>query len=95
MITPTLLFVLLTGVIHAFQVFDLAFVLSAGGQGGVGESLTFYLIYLWNAAFEQGRYGYASALAWDMVVAAAVVILLIFRTSGRWVYYEYDPERER
>jgi hypothetical protein len=30
-----------------------------------------------------------------MVVAAAAIILVIFRTSGRWVYYEYDPDRER
>ena len=36
-----------------------------------------------------------SALAWVLVLAAAAVILVIFRTSGRWVYYEYDPERER
>lgn len=95
MITPTLLFVLLTGLIDAFQVFDIAYVLSRGGQGGVGESLQFYLINLWNEAFVNGRYGYASALAWVLVLGAAAVILLIFRTSGRWVYYEYDPERAR
>lgn len=95
MITPTLLFVLLTGLIDAFQVFDLAYVLSRGGTQGIGESLNFYLINLWNEAFQGGRYGYASAMAWFLVVAAAVVILLIFRTSGRWVYYEYDPERAR
>jgi len=95
MLTPTLLFVLLTGLIDAFQVFDLAYVLSRGGQQGVGDSLQFYLINLWNEAFVNGRYGYASALAWVLVLIAAAVILLIFRTSGRWVYYEYDPERER
>lgn len=95
MITPTLLFVLLTSLIDAFQVFDIAYVLSRGGQGGLGDSLQFYLINLWNEAFVNGRYGYASALAWVMVLVAAAVILLIFRTSGRWVYYEYDPERAR
>jgi ABC-type sugar transport system permease subunit len=95
MLTPTLLFVLLTGLIEAFQVFDIAYVLSRGGQGGLGDSLQFYLINLWNEAFVNGQYGYASALAWFLVVVAAAVILLIFRTSGRWVYYEYDPERER
>ena len=95
MLTPTLLFVLLTGLIDAFQVFDLAYILSRGGQGGLGDSLQFYLINLWNEAFRNGRYGYGSALAWVMVLAAAAVILVIFRTSGRWVYYEYDPERER
>jgi multiple sugar transport system permease protein len=95
MITPTLLFVLLTGLIDAFQVFDLAYVLSRGGQQGVGESLNFYLINLWNEGFVNGRYGYASALAWVLILIAAATILLVFRTSGRWVYYEYDPDRER
>jgi multiple sugar transport system permease protein len=95
MLTPTLLFVLITGLIDAFQVFDLAYVLSRGGTQGIGDSLQFYLINLWNEAFVNGRYGYASALSWVMVLAAAAVILVIFRTSGRWVYYEYDPERER
>lgn len=95
MLTPTLLFVLLTGLIDAFQVFDLAFVVSEGGGQGGGESLRFYLLNMWNEAFVFHKYGYASALAWVMVLVAAAVILAIFRTSGRWVYYEYDPERAR
>jgi multiple sugar transport system permease protein len=95
MITPTLLFVLLTGLIDAFQVFDLAYTLSRGGTQGIGDSLQFYLINLYNEAFVNSHYGYASALAWVLVLAAAAVILLIFKTSSRWVYYEYDPERER
>jgi len=95
MLTPTLLFVLLTSLIDAFQVFDLAYVLSRGGTQGIGDSLTFYLINLWDEAFQNGRYGYASAMAWMLVLGAAAVILVIFKTSGRWVYYEYDPERER
>jgi ABC-type sugar transport system permease subunit len=95
MLTPTLLFVLLTGLIDAFQVFDIAFVLSRGGRYGGGDSLRFYLLNLWNEAFVNHQYGYGSALAWVLVLAAAAVILVIFRTSGRWVYYEYDPERGR
>jgi len=90
MLTPTLLFVLLTGLIDAFQVFDIAYVL---GQKGTGDSLRFYLINLWNEGFVHHEYGYASALAWFMVLAAAAIILVVFRTSGRWVYYEYDPGR--
>jgi multiple sugar transport system permease protein len=95
MLTPTLLFVLLTSLIDAFQVFDIAYVLSRGGTQGIGDSLTFYLINLWDEAFQNGRYGYGSAMAWILVLGAAAVILVIFRTSGRWVYYEYDPDRER
>jgi multiple sugar transport system permease protein len=94
MLTPTLLFVLLTSLIDAFQVFDTAFIVS-GSQGAAGDSLRFYLLNLWNEGFRNGRLGYASAEAWVLVVAAALVVLLIFKTSGRWVYYEYDPEKER
>lgn len=90
MLTPTLLYVLLTSLIGAFQVFDVAWILG-GSQGGVGSSLRFYLINLWNNAFRDGRMGYACALAWVLVVLASIVILVIFHTSGRWVYYEYDP----
>jgi len=94
MLTPTLLFVLLTSLIDAFQVFDTAYILGNAG-GAVGDSLRFYLLNMWDEAFVNRNFGYASALAWVLVVAAAVVILVIFKTSSRWVYYEYDPERER
>ncbi len=92
MLTPTMLYVFLTSLIGSFQVFDVAWILG-GSQGGVGGSLLFYLINLWNQGFRNGRMGYASALAWVVVLIAAVVILAIFRTSGRWVYYEYEPDK--
>lgn len=92
MLTPTMLYVLLTSLIGAFQVFDVAWILG-GSHGGVGGSLRFYLINLWNHGFRDGRMGYACALAWVLVVLASIIILAIFRTSGRWVYYEYEPEK--
>ena len=92
LLTPTLLFTLLIGLIEAFQVFDTAYVLGGGSQGGTRESLLFYVLNLWNEGFRNGRFGYASALAWVLVVAAATVIVLIFKTSSRWVYYESGGE---
>lgn len=92
MLTPTMLYVLLTSLIGAFQVFDVAYILG-GTQGGVGGSLRFYLIYLWQMAFRSGRMGYASALAWVLVLMAATIILVLFNTSSRWVYYENEPEK--
>jgi ABC-type sugar transport system permease subunit len=94
MLTPTLLFVLLVSLIDAMQVFDTVYVLE-GAHGARSESLNFYLLNLYNEGFRNGRLGYASALAWVLTIAAAVVILVIFKTSGRWVYYEYDPENAR
>jgi multiple sugar transport system permease protein len=91
LLTPTLLFTLLLGLIEAFQVFDTAFVLG-GSRGGTRRSLLFYVLNLWNEGFRNGRFGYASALAWVLVIAAGVVIVLIFRTSSRWVYYESEAQ---
>lgn len=95
MLTPTLLFVLVTSLIDAFQVFDTAYILGSAEGGGIPDSLRFYLLNLWSEAFEYHRFGYASALSWVLVLAAAAVIMVVFRTSGRWVYYEYDPEKGR
>jgi multiple sugar transport system permease protein len=89
LLTPTLLFTLLIGIIEAFQVFDTAYVLG-GSRGGTRGSLLFYVLNIWNEGFRNGRFGYASALAWVLVIAAALVIILIFKTSSRWVYYESE-----
>jgi len=89
MLTPTLLFTVLTGIIGAFQVFDMAFILG-GPKGGVGGSLSFYLLYVWGQAFGNGRLGYASALSWVFVIACAVVVILILRTADRWVFDESE-----
>lgn len=91
MMTPTIFFVLITSLIGAFQVFDVAYILG-GARGGRGSSLMFYLLNLYNEGFRNGRFGYASALAWVLVILAAVVIIITFRTSERWVYYETDTE---
>jgi multiple sugar transport system permease protein len=87
LLTPTLLFTILNGIIGALQVFDIAYVLG-GSRGGSGGSLSFYLLYMWNEGFRNGRFGYASALAWVFVVVAAVLIIAILRTSDRWVHDE-------
>ncbi|HWQ12538.1 MAG TPA: sugar ABC transporter permease [Roseiflexaceae bacterium] len=89
LLTPTLFFNLITGLIGAFQVFDTAFIMG-GSRGGTSGALNFYLLNLWNEGFRQGRLGYASALAWVLVLLAALVITVTFRTSDRWVYYEAE-----
>jgi multiple sugar transport system permease protein len=93
MLTPTLFFVLITSLIGAFQVFDTAFILGQGSRGGTSGALRFYLLNLWIEGFRNGRMGYASALAWVLVLLAAIVIIVMFRTSARWVYYEHEPDK--
>jgi multiple sugar transport system permease protein len=90
MLTPTIFFQLITGLVGAFQVFDVAYVLS--GRGARRGALLFYLLNLYNEGFRNSRFGYASALAWVLVILATVAIIIIFRSSERWVYYEGETK---
>ncbi len=91
LLTPTIFFSLITSLIGSFQVFDGAYVLN--GRGARRGALLFYLLHLYNEGFRGARFGYASAMAWVLVILAAVAIVVTFRTSERWVYYETDPAR--
>lgn len=85
LLTPTLFFMLLVSIIGAFQVFDTAFTIDGGRSG---DSLRFYLLYLWQAGFRDGRLGYAAALSMILLVIGTVVVLVLLKTQDRWVHYE-------
>lgn len=84
-ISPVVLFNLITGLIAAFQVFDVAFVMT---QGGPNDATYFYIYYLYIKAFSEGSLGTASAMAWVLFVIIMIVTLLIFRTARHWVFTE-------
>jgi multiple sugar transport system permease protein len=84
MVTPAVLFSLLTGMIGAFQVFASAWIMT---NGGPVKSTEFYVLYLYNNGFRFFRMGYASAMAWILFIIVLIVSLLTFRSSARWVYY--------
>jgi multiple sugar transport system permease protein len=86
MLSPTLFFVFITTLIASFQVFDVAFVL--GGGRTANNGLLFYLLNLWNEGFKSGRLGYASALGVVFIAAASAVVLIAFRVSENFVFYE-------
>ncbi len=86
-ISPVLLFVGLTSVIGAFQVFTEAFVVS-GGEGGPVNSTLFYSLYLFQQAFRFFNMGYASAMAWLLFLAVLIITVILLRTSRRFVFYD-------
>jgi multiple sugar transport system permease protein len=91
MTSPATVFNLITTMIATFQVFATSYVLSGGNDGSVGNplgSLMFYILYIWQTAFTQLRFGYASAMAWILflIIMAFTAVLLI--VSRRLVYYE-------
>jgi multiple sugar transport system permease protein len=96
MISPAILFNLITQGIAAFQSFTQAYVVSAGigangssaAVGGTQNSLLFYGLNLYNNAFRYFHMGYASALAWFLLVIILVATFALFRVSRGRVYYE-------
>jgi multiple sugar transport system permease protein len=84
MCTPAILFVLLTGLIGAFQNFNLPWIMT---QGGPLQASEFYGVYLYRVAFRFFKMGYASALAWLLFIVIILSTVALFRTSARWVYY--------
>lgn len=87
MISPVVLFISITGIINAFQVFTEAFIVS-NGQGGPLNSTLFYSLYLFQQAFRYFNMGYASAMAWLLFLAVLLITVIVFRTSARWVFYD-------
>ena len=84
MVTPAILFSLLTGLIAAFQAFANAWIMTSGGPI---RSTEFYVLYLYDNGFRYFRMGYASAMAWILFGVVVVVTVILFGTSARWVYY--------
>jgi len=95
LLTPTLFFNLVLGMINALQYFAQAFIVStspssfggAGEVGGPAGSTLFFALHIYDQAFQQGQIGYASALAWVLTIVVVLLTLAVVRTSGRWVHY--------
>jgi len=82
--SPVILFNLTMGFIGAFQEFTLPWLLT---QGGPAASTELYSLHLYRNAFQNLRMGYASSLAWVQFVVIIIFTIVLFRSSGRWVYY--------
>jgi multiple sugar transport system permease protein len=85
LLRPALLFVLVTGVIGSFQVFDTAFVLT---NGGPGNATTVANLNIYNTAFQGFRIGEASAMSVILFLIILVVTILQFTYFNRRTTYE-------
>jgi multiple sugar transport system permease protein len=84
MISPTVLFNMIMGIIGSLSVFGMAYVATSGGPA---YATWFYVLHLFTNAFQWLRMGYASALAWLFFVIVLIITLAQFRLSNRWVFY--------
>lgn len=87
MITPTLLFNLITSIISSFQQVTLVMLLTGGGPL---QSTYFYGLMTYNNAFKHHKMGYASANAWVMFIIILLLTALVFKSSSAWVFYESE-----
>ena len=87
LLAPVIFFNLVFQTIEGFKAFTQAFIVS-GGRGGPVDSTLFYSLYLYIEAFENFRMGYASALAWLLLIIIGIFTAIAFLSSRYWVYYE-------
>jgi multiple sugar transport system permease protein len=87
LLSPIVFFNLVLQIIGAFQSFTQAFVVS-GGTGGPSDSTLFYTLYLYNRGFANLQMGYASAMAWVLLVIIGAFTAINFFASKYWVFYD-------
>jgi multiple sugar transport system permease protein len=85
MVSPVIFFNLILSIIGSFQTFTTAYVMT---DGGPANGSLFYALYLYRNAFQFFNMGYASALAWLLLVIVLVLSLAVIQSSPYWVYYE-------
>ncbi|MFX4292116.1 carbohydrate ABC transporter permease [Streptomyces bohaiensis] len=86
LLTPIIFFNLVLQLIGAFQSFTQAYVVS-GGNGSPADSTLFYTMYVYQKGFNSFEMGYASAMAWVLVLIIAVLTAVNFLMSKYWVFY--------
>jgi|UniRef100_UPI0006CF2EA3 multiple sugar transport system permease protein len=85
-LTPVILFNLVMQMISAFQTFTQAYIIG-GGKGGVLNSTLFYTLHLYLQGWTYHEMGYASAMAWVLLIIIGAFTAVIFGSSKLWVSY--------
>jgi multiple sugar transport system permease protein len=86
LLTPLIFFNVLLTTVNAFQAFTPAYVIS-NGSGGPLDSTLFYTLYLYQRGFANLEMGYASAMAWALVIVLGAFTAFMFATARHWVHY--------
>lgn len=84
LMTPTIFFNLLLGLIGSFQIFNAAFIMTGGGPV---NSTRFYMLHLYEKAFQESLMGYASAMAVLLFIVVLMITIFVNWSSKRWVFY--------
>jgi ABC-type sugar transport system permease subunit len=85
LLAPTMVFVITTTLIQAFQVFEPIFIMT-NPAGGPNNSTLSMVLYLYQNGFQRFRQGYASAIAWVLFLAIFAVTIIQFRRQRGGAY---------
>lgn len=85
LLTPALLYNLISALGVNLQIFTQAYIMTGGGPV---DSTLFYALYLYRNAFNYSEVGYASAMSWILFLVNLILAIWVFRQSRRWVHYE-------
>jgi multiple sugar transport system permease protein len=91
MLSPTTFLILVLAIINAFQIFDQVYIMTARTtRGGVGGSATTLSLFLYQSAFVNSEFGYASAISLALFLIILTFTVFQLRVQRRWVYYESE-----
>ena len=85
LVSPTLLFAAVTGVIGGLQVFDLPYIMT---RGGPGDSTRTAVMVMYESAFKNMEIGYGSTIAVVLFLIILAVTAGQFGLSKRWIFYQ-------
>jgi len=87
LMSPIIFFNLIMQLIGSFQTFTQGYVMS-NGTGGPADSTLFYNLYLYQKGFTEFEMGYASAMAWLLLLIIGVFTAINFVAAKFWVFYD-------
>lgn len=88
-LTPIIFFNFIMQMVSGFMMFTQAFIIT---NGGPFDRTLVYALYLFQKAFTYYDMGYASALAWILLIIISTITAIIFKSSSYWVFYESKGE---
>lgn len=85
LLTPTIFFNLVMQIISGFLAFTQSLIIT---DGKPMDSTLFYAVNMYKQSFAFNKAGYASAMAWVMLLTIGAVTLFLFKTKKYWVFEE-------
>jgi multiple sugar transport system permease protein len=87
LLSPTLFFNLVIGLIGGLSLFTEPFVISGGAGGPANESMSVALL-IYRLLIRNLDFGFGSAVAWLLTLVVMLLTVINFRLSKRWVFYD-------